>query len=115
MSRRVESAWFYLWSGRNTMQGEPSLDESLRFSHEEYVAAHALIMSREDAERFVAEVFTGTPAESAGFHIHLGECTLDLLSLVSAECADRVRRINGDSEEAAQARRERFRRQLRTG
>jgi uncharacterized small protein (DUF1192 family) len=97
---------------RNTMQRNPYPDEHLLFSRDEYVAAHSLIMSRGEAERFVDEVFFDTPAEAAGFPSHLGEDTLDLLSLVSDGCAERVRRITGDGEEAARLRREAFRRRL---
>jgi|GEM_PF-4888806 len=94
------------------MQRDPYLNEHLLFSRDEYVAAHSLIMSREKAERFVDETFSEAPPEAEGLPSHLGEDTLDLLSLVSDACAERVRQINGDSDEAARFRREAFRNRL---
>lgn len=88
------------------------VDEDLLFSREEYVAAHSFIMSRQEAERFVDEVFCAKPAEAGIQPTHLGEDTLDLLSLVSEDCAERVRQINRDSKAAALARQERIRRQI---
>jgi hypothetical protein len=88
------------------------VDEDLLFSREEYVAAHSFIMSRQEAERFVDEVFCGKPADAGNRPTHLSEDTLDLLSLVSEDCAERVRQINGDNKSAAIARRERFRRRI---
>lgn len=89
--------------------GPSVLDESRFFSREEFVAAHALVMPRAEAEQFVHETFLSPPTpEKSGRYTYLGDDTLDLLSLVSQSCASRVRDLRNETEEQALKRRQRF-------
>lgn len=80
-------------------------DEMRAFSREEYVEAHVAIMSREEAVRFVDEVLCASePAEAAGLHGHLADDTMNLLSLLSRDCAERVRALRAETPEQARNR-----------
>jgi hypothetical protein len=90
-------------------QGPSVLDESRFFSREEYVNAHALIMSRRDAEQFVEEFFFHPPpAEAAGRYTYLGDDTMNLLSLLSESCAERVRQFRNETPQQANERIQEF-------
>lgn len=97
------------------MNHDPSVvDETRVFSREEYVAAHALIMSRDEAEQFVDEFLCGPrPAEATERYSYLGDDTLNLLSLTSEACAERVRELRQESPQQARERIQEFTR--RTG
>jgi hypothetical protein len=85
--------------------GPSVLDESLFFSREEYVDARALIMPRAKAERFADEMLCNSvPAEWIGRYGYLGDDTMDLLSLVSESCWERVRQLRNETPDQARER-----------
>lgn len=85
--------------------GPSVLDETRFFSREEYVAAHALIMSRTEAEQFVEKSFLRPPPdEAAGRYTYLGDDTMNLLSLISESCAERVRQLREETPRQAHER-----------
>jgi hypothetical protein len=89
--------------------GPSVLDESLFFSREEYVDAHALIMSRAKAERFADELLCNpVPPEMAGCYTYLGDDSMNLLCLVSESCAERVRELRNETPEQARERMREF-------
>jgi hypothetical protein len=90
------------------------LQERDFFSRQEYVEAHALILPRARAEQFVDEcVLAPVPIGAESFHGYLGDDTLDLLSLLNRDCAERVRRLRGEDAEQAMERMREF--SARTG
>lgn len=92
------------------MVWEPSvLDETKFFSRAEYVEAHTLIMSRAKAERFADEMLRdAVPAEGIGRYRYLGDDTMNLLSLISESCWERVRQLRNETPEQARERMREF-------
>lgn len=98
-------------SGSMIEPGSPQGDNEL-FSRDEVVAAYSLIVPRKKAERWAAELFAPAPPGTEGLYAHFGDDVLDLLSLVSDDCADRVRGLFGLNAEQAAERRARMRNRL---
>jgi hypothetical protein len=89
--------------------GPSVLDETRFFSREEYVDAHALIMSRAKAERFADEMLCDAmPAEGIPRYRYLGDDTMNLLCLISESCAERVRALRNETPEQARERMREF-------
>ena len=88
----------------DTVRGDNQL-----FSRAEVVAAYSLFLPRKKAERCAAELFEPAPPGTEGLYTHFGDDVLDLLSLVSDDCAERVRESFGIGAEEAAERRTRMR------
>jgi hypothetical protein len=88
-------------------------DEAELFSEDEYAAAFQLVTDRADAMKHAQELAVPRNADDDGPQWALSPDVLDLLSLVSADCAERVRVILGLSPEEARARRLVFANRLR--
>ena len=69
-------------------------DERSEFTREEFVAAFTFIVSGEDAAAS-ADSLLETFGQKPPGHIHVGDDVLGLLSFVSQDCADRVRKLTG--------------------
>lgn len=83
--------------------------ESGFFSRQEYVEAHALLLPRAEAERFVDEcLLAPAPQGADSYDSYLGDDTLNLLSLLSRDCAERVRELRGEETEQATERMREF-------
>lgn len=88
-------------------------DERSVFTEEELRRAMEQVVSKEEAADFAAAFYHGERgAPVAGSHEHWSEDTLDLLSLVSEVCAEKVRVILQIDEASAAKRREGARRRL---
>ena len=93
--------------------GTPGNDDRQLFGRDEVVAAYSLIVPREKAEAWADELLKPVPDGHAAHHTHLGDDVLGLLSLVSDDCAERVRRAYGISKMDAAIRREEVRHKFR--
>ena len=82
-------------------------DERHAFSEEELRRAMEQILPREEAAAFAAGIYRpGEEPVPDGSYAHWSDDTLDLLSLVSRDCAERVRALLGLDERSAARRRE---------
>lgn len=72
------------------------------FTEDELVQALALLAPDEDAQRVAHEIYAKAAEELA--HFDWIDPNLTLLSLISEDCAQRVRNQFGETEEEAQAR-----------
>lgn len=87
--------------------------ERSMFTEDELRRAMELIASRKEAAEFAAALYHGaSDTPLAGSHEHWSEDTLDLLSLVSNSCAEKVRVILQLDEASAAKRREYARKRL---
>ncbi len=82
-----------------------SRDESEYFTLQEFEAAFRHIASANDAKRQAREMIAGRALDDNGPPWQLAPDILDLLSLVSDSCAERVREILNISVEEARERR----------
>jgi len=89
-------------------------DDRERFTRAEFVAAFRQVVSTEEAERWTYELLAPRPEAPSEFDTHLSDDVLDLLSLVSDGCAERVRAIMNLNDKDAAARRDRLRNRIRT-
>lgn len=90
-------------------------DDRGHFTRADFVTAFSLVCPREEAERWTDELLAPPPAPDphpAGYDTHLSDDVLDLLSLVSEDCARRVQAILKLSDKDAEARRARVRRRI---
>lgn len=88
-------------------------DENALFSEDEFTAAFALITSPEEARVLAREISSARPPDDDGGQWVLSPDLLDLLSLVSDDCAVRVRSILHLTAQEAQERRQALLRRLR--
>ena len=88
------------------MTNYADMDEPLRFSEEEYVQAYRLIETPAMAATLAREMSAPRDPEDAGSAWQLSPDVLDLLSLVSASCAQRVQAILHLTDEEAARRRD---------
>ena len=96
-------------------EADESSDDRTHFSRDDFIAAFALVCSLDEAERWTDELLRQPPPDNpAGYETHLSDDVLDLLSLVSDQCARRVQAILRISDEEAAARRARLRRKIRS-
>lgn len=89
-------------------------DDRSQFTRADFVNAFSLVCPREEAEQWTEELLApqSAPDPLAGYDTHLSDDVLDLLSLVSEDCARRVQSILGLSHADAEARRARARQRL---
>lgn len=87
-------------------------DEASLFSEDEFAKAYSRIVDPTEARRLAREMSAPRPAGDTGPAWQLAPDMLDLLSLVSDDCAERVRAILGLSPEDAASRRASFAAQL---
>ena len=87
-------------------------DERSLFERSEYVTAFGRVLPTDEATKAVEDLLA--PVERLNPHspIQLSDDVVDLLSLVSDDCARRVADLLQLNEEAAANRREEFRRRL---
>lgn len=87
------------------------MDERLAFTRDELVAAYELVMPEKRATAEV-DALLQEDASTRSYHTNLSEGTLDLLSLVSEDCAERAWRLLGISRDVGERRREAFRQRM---
>jgi len=80
-------------------------DESTLFTEEEFAAAYRLVTNPEEARELARMDCIPRDPDDEGPPWLLSPDVLDLLSLVSADCAERVRVVLGLTPEAAHERR----------
>lgn len=97
----------YLFSG--SLGG--SADDRSAFTRDEFVRALSLIVPAGEAETWADEILA-QPAQDAHGNVQLSDDVLDLLSLLSEECAARVGRVTGFSASVLAARQQRLKRRL---
>lgn len=87
--------------------GEPrkSVDEVHRFSEEEYRRAYAFIVPESEARVLASQLLSPNTEDPPNAEWQIASDLLDLLSLVSDDCAARVAAILNLSPEAAAKRR----------
>jgi hypothetical protein len=83
-------------------------DEASFFSEDEFFAAYSRIVNPAKAKPLAREIRAPRSANDSGRPWQLAPDVLDLLSLVSDDCAERARAILGLSAEEAADRRARF-------
>ena len=84
-------------------------DEAALFTEEEFFLAFSLVEDEKEARGSAAEMITPGETTHAGQMWVLAPDVLDLLSLVSEDCALRVQKILGIDDDLAAARRAAFR------
>lgn len=85
-------------------------DERVLFTMDELSRAMEQVLPKEEAAEFAASVYPGAAdSRPYGAHEHWSEDTLDLLSLVSDECAEKVRMLLELDHASAAERRTRAR------
>jgi hypothetical protein len=99
-------------AGESLIAPDTARGDNEVFSRAEVVAAYSLFLPRKKAERSAAELFEPPPPGTEGLYTHFGDDVLDLLSLVSDDCAGRVRKSFGIGAEEAAERRARMRNRL---
>lgn len=87
-------------------------DEHSLFTEDEFAAAFELITSPAEAKELAQLICLGREPDDQGGPWALSPDVLDLLSLVSAECAERVRTLLSLTAEEAHARREEVKKAL---
>jgi hypothetical protein len=80
-------------------------DEAAQFTKDEFLRAFLLITTPEEASLLASELSEPRADDDAGPPWRLAPDVLDLLSLVSEECARRVQHILELSEQDAEVRR----------
>ena len=80
-------------------------DEATLFTEEEFAAAYRLVTTREEARELARMDCMPRDPDDDGPPWLLSPDVLDLLSLVSADCAERVRVVLGLTPEEAHERR----------
>ena len=91
-------------------------DERRVFSRAEVLAALSLVASSDDADALAAELLQAPPSplsDTSTHYVHLSDDLLDLLSLASEDCAERVRIILQLTPQQARQRREAARTRFR--
>lgn len=93
--------------------GDRIVDEGSLFTEQEYIAAFQLIATIEEARESARSLRIERDPSDEGPPWLLAPDVLDLLSLVSDDCAERVARILGLESEEARERRARVAIRLR--
>lgn len=87
-------------------------DEHSFFTQDEFTAAYELITNPREAKQLALMSCADREPEDHGGPWALSPDVLDLLSLVSEDCAERVRTLLGLTPEEAHARREEVRERI---
>jgi hypothetical protein len=89
-------------------------DHRAVFTRDEFISAFTLIVPTDEAEARADELFAPLHPPPPG-GVQLSDDLLDLLSLLSEDCAARVRRVTGFSKTELAARQRRLKRSLGLG